>query len=98
MWCSPQVWERVEPNMALINPVDWWDAVEVQRAFVVLPERPRRAIKFVYFRRHWKKGWIAQKLGCRSDEIGEKVGFAKLMLANRLERGYKANHLRVKPS
>lgn len=74
---SPQIWDEVRPNLGLLNPVDKWDAMVVQRAYVGMPDGERRVIKFMYFRPHWRREWIAQKLDVHHSRLGERLLVAK---------------------
>lgn len=84
-WKSPQVWEPDPPGRNQIDPVDIWDALVVQRAFYGLPELHRRTIKFLHFKVHWRRSWIAQKLGCHHTDLDERLRIAKRMLNNRID-------------
>lgn len=84
-WKSPQIWEPDPPGRNQIDPVDYWDAVQVQKAFYGLPELHRRVIKFMHFRPHWRRSWVAQKLGCHHTDLDERLRMAKRMLANRVD-------------
>jgi len=77
---SPQVWDVVEPNMWKLNPVNIPDAELVNRAYVELGDYDRRVIKYVYFRRHWRPSWMAQKLGCHYTQIYGKLHEAKVRM------------------
>lgn len=93
-WKSPQIWEPDPQERNLINPVDIWDALKVQRAFYGLPELQRRTIKFLHFKK-WRRQWVAQKLGCCEADLSEKLYIAKRMLSNRLDMvDCKAHHAR----
>ena len=39
---SPQIWDEVRPNMGLLNPINKWDAMILQRAYVAMPDAERR--------------------------------------------------------
>lgn len=82
---SPQIWDVVEPNLGLLNPVDKWDAQVVQRAYVVLPDLDRRTIKFMYFRPHWRQAWIAQKLNVSKLELQDRLHASKQKMAENLD-------------
>jgi len=77
--------------------VDLVDALLLNRAYLGLTVGQRNAIKWVYFFRHWRLEWIARKLGCRRDDLGEKVASARLAMANRVAflegRVYKSRRL-----
>lgn len=93
-WKPPQTWEPDPLERHLIDPVDVWDALDVQRAFYGLPELQRRTIKFLHFKK-WKRKWVAQKLGCCEADLSEKLHIAKRMLKNRLDRlDSRAHHSR----
>jgi hypothetical protein len=59
--------------MGLLNPVNKWDAMVLQRGYVGLLDYDRRVIKFMYFRPHWRREWVAQKLNVRKDMLGEAL-------------------------
>lgn len=84
-WKSPQIWEPDPLERNLVDPIDIWDALEVQRAFYGLPEVNRRTIKLIHFRPKWRRSWIAQKLGCHQSQLEERLSISKKMLSNRLE-------------
>lgn len=77
---SPQVWFPEEPSYAKLHPVDVVDAVLVNRAYVAMQDYDRRVLKYVYFRRHWRPSWMAQKLGCHYTEIYGKLSLAKMRM------------------
>lgn len=86
LYRSPQVWDVVEPNMAKLNPVDVPDAELVNRAYVALGDYDRRVLKYVYFRRHWRPSWMAQKLNCHYTQIYGKLVVAKQHLSAEVDK------------
>lgn len=81
-WHSPQVWEGLAPSQAKLNPVNVPDAELVNRAYVAIPDFDRRVLKYVYFRRHWRPSWMAQKLGCHYTQIFGKLTIARQKMSD----------------
>lgn len=67
-------------------PIDVVDAIQVNRAFAGLAARARRVIVVIWFRSHWRPSWQAQKIQCRVVDLSDKAHWAKLCLANHLNR------------
>ena len=82
---SPQIWDEARPNMGLLNPINKWDAMALQRAYVSMPPDERRVIKFMYFRPHWRREWIAQKLDVHHSKLGERLHIAKCCMCGVLD-------------
>lgn len=83
-WKSPQVWDVVEPNERVLNPVVDWDAYELQRAYLALPVKQQVTIKVCYFRHSWPDNRKARKIGCKTHEIGRYAEQAKRQMESML--------------
>jgi hypothetical protein len=84
-------WDEAAPPQIRINgPIDHWDAVAVNRAFVGLPERTRITLKLIFFPCYDKAGHAltpkrkAQIIRCHYLDLKEAGHMAKKMLKNRL--------------
>lgn len=79
---SPQIWDIVEPKG---ESVDLLDAFLLNKVYSLLPERPRRIIKILHFRTHWKPQWQAQKLGCHYLNLNELNNYALIAFSHKLD-------------
>jgi hypothetical protein len=84
-------WDVAAPPQIRINePIDHWDALDVNRAYTQLPERTRTTIKLIYFPCVDKTGRPltpkrkAQIIRCHYLDLRETGYMAKRMLRNRL--------------
>ena len=68
------MWDPPEPRSPAI---DVRDAIEVNRAYLMLPRSYQRVIKVIYFCSHWRASWQAQKIGCRVVDLSDRAYRAK---------------------
>lgn len=81
---SPQIWDERNPIPEWIRAINHLDAIEVNRAYIALPEKPRQIIYILCFKSHWRAEYQAQRINCHHTELGERLYWAKTQLNNLL--------------